>query len=333
MQFFGQGKPPVGILFDCALGSRIDDALALALLYGVDGKNEARMVSVTVSKANLKAAMLAEVIGRFYAGAVSAAFGSFSRTLPVGLSTDGKLPEDTPMLTLPLERKEYTHGIHKLNDTADPTAVIRNALTAHHDDNAIVVLAGPGTNLVKVLALPGAKELIAKKVRYLSVVAGEFPASAAEQNVKTDIAAMRRIFAEWPTPVYVAGAEVGRALPYPGASIEQDFAWSPAHPVVDAYRAYGKMPYDAPAADLAAALYAIRPKENFFQLSEPGTVRVLDDGRTQFTAAAGGKHRYLIVDPAQKDRVIRTYVELTSAKPVPKAPRFPRKQQQKEEKK
>ena len=50
MQFFGQGKPAVGVIFDSALGNHVEDALALALLYGVDGKNEARMVSVTVSK-------------------------------------------------------------------------------------------------------------------------------------------------------------------------------------------------------------------------------------------------------------------------------------------
>ena len=44
MQFPGQGKPPVGIIFDCDMGNSIDDALALALLYGFDGKNEARVI-------------------------------------------------------------------------------------------------------------------------------------------------------------------------------------------------------------------------------------------------------------------------------------------------
>ena len=76
MQFPGQGKPPVGIVFDCDMGNSIDDALAMAMLYGLDGKGEARVVSVSVSKSNLKAAALAEAIGRFYAGAVSGAFGA-----------------------------------------------------------------------------------------------------------------------------------------------------------------------------------------------------------------------------------------------------------------
>ena len=44
----------------------------------------------------------------------------------------------------------------------------------------------------------------------------------------------------------MVGAEVGEALPYPGASIESDLSWSTAHPVGDAYRAFKPMPYDAP---------------------------------------------------------------------------------------
>ena len=113
----------------------------------------------------------------------------------------------------------------------------------------------------------------------------------------SDIAAARKLFAEWPTPVVAVGSEVGDALPYPGASIEKDFAWSPAHPVVDAYRALKPMPYDAPASALAAVLHAVHPEDGYFTLSDPGTITVQDDGRTRFTPAADGRHRYLIVDP------------------------------------
>ena len=43
-----------------------------------------------------------------------------------------------------------------------------------------------------------------------------------------------------------------------------------------------------------------------------------------FPDAAGvpGRHRYLVVDAAQKDKVIQTYVETASAKPAVRAPRF-----------
>ncbi len=337
MQFPGQGKPPVGILFDTDLGS-IDEALALALLYGFDGKREARLVSVSITQHNLKAAAFCEAVGRFYMGAVSGAFGGFGRTLPVGLSTAGNMTADAPMLAEPLARRHadgkpvHESGIHQLNDTAEVTALIRNALTAQHDQNALVVLAGPATNLARLLDLPAGKDWIARKVRLLSVAAGAFPDGKPESHIQVDIPAARKLFAEWPTPIVVVGREVGETLLYPAASIEKDFAWSPAHPLVDAYRAYKPMPYDAPSGALAAVLHAVRPQETYFQLSEAGLIRVLDDGSSRFTPSAGGKHRYLIAPPAQQERTVRAFTEIASAKPVPRQSRFRPPDQQQQQK-
>lgn len=341
MQFPGQAKPPVGVILDTDMGNGIDDALALALLYGLDGKNEARVVSISVTKSNLKAAAFCEVVSRFYAGAVSGAFGAFGRTLPVGLSDSGWMAEDTPMITAPLARKNaegapvYEHGIRKLTDTAEAPAVIRNAFTSQYDQNSIVVLTGPATNLAAVLRLPGVKELIASKVRMLCLAGGSYPDGPPEFNMKSDIAAAKKLFAEWPTPIVASGHEVGAALLYPASSIEKDFAWSPSHPVADAYRAYKPMPYDAPAWALTAVLHAVRPQGGYFKLSEPGAIEVLDDGRTRFTPSPEGRHRYLVLDPAQKDRIVTTFTEIVSAKPVPRIPRFrrpdPQQQQQQQQ--
>ena len=333
MQFPGNAKPPVGTVIDMDMGNGIDDALALALLYGLDGKNETRVVSVSVSTHSLSAAAFCEVMGRFYAGSVDGGFASMRRALPVGMSGLGKPAPDTPMLTGPLSRKNaegapvYAHGLDKENDTAEPVALIRNAFTAQHDQNCIMVLTGPATTLAKVLALPGAKDLIERKVRLLSLMGGDFAGGKPEFNVKSDIAAAKKVFAEWPTPIVASGYEVGKELLYPASSIEKDFAWTPNHPLVDAYKSHKPMPYDAPTWDVTAVLHALRPNENYFKLSEPGVISVSDDGATRFTPQPGGKHRHLIYDPAQKDRVIKTYVELISAKPVPRTPRFRRPQQ------
>ena len=322
---FGQGRPPVGTVFDCDMGNSIDDALAMAMLYGLQGKNETRVVSVSVTKPNLKSAIFCSVVERFYLGEPGP-FGFAG--LPIGMSEKGKMPEDTPMLTAPLTRTTpegkpvYNRSIAKLNDTAEPIALIRNALSSQYDQNALVVLTGPATNLAGVLDLPGTSALIAQKVRYLTVAAGAFPSGPPESAIGCDIAAAKRLFAEWPTPIVVSGNEVGSALPFPASSLDKDFAWSQAHPVVDAYRASKPMPYDAPSWAMTAVLYAIRPHENYFKLSEPGTVAVLDDGRTRFTPSAAGKHRYLIADPAQKDRVIQTYTEIASLKPAGRPQRF-----------
>jgi inosine-uridine nucleoside N-ribohydrolase len=340
MQFRQQGKPPLGVIFDCDMGNSIDDALALALLYGLDGKGEARMVSISVSKSNLKAAALAEAIGRFYGGAVTGAFAAVGRTLPIGLNDDGKMAEETPMLTVPLAKKTpkgqpvYEHGIYHPYDTADAAALVRNALTSQHDQNCVVVCAGPATNLTRAMSLPGVPEMITKKAKSLVIMGGAYPEGGPEFNIKSDIPAAKKLFAEWPGQIVASGFELGEKLMFPGESIEKDFAWSPNHPVVDAYRAYKAMPYDTPTWDLTAALYAIRPQENYFKLSPPGTIQVFDDGRTKFTASESGRHRYLIFDPEQKDRIVKTYIELASAKPVERRRPFrtlPQQQQQKKQ--
>jgi len=334
MQLAGQARPPVGVVFDTGL-TRIDDALAMAVLYGFDGKNEIRVISFSVTRSNLKAAAFCEVVGSFYAGAVSAAFGAVGRTLPIGMATDGKLAEDERWFVEPLERSDadgkpvYKHAIHRMIDTADPIAVMRNALTGQYDANAIVLLSGPATNLANLLALHGAKEWITRKVKFLVVAAGAYPYGPAESCIKLDVGAAQKLFAEWPTPIVACGAEIGSALQYPASSIEKDFAWTTMHPVVDAYRTYRSMPYDAPGEAIAAALYAARPKETYFQLSDPGTITVTPEGRTKFSASADGKHRYVIVNADQKDRIIKSFTEIASAKPVPR-PRFPRPPQDKQ---
>src|SRR5580692_4703444 len=159
MQFPGQGKPPIGVIYDADIGAGIDSTLALALLYGFDGKNDVRVISVSVSRNNLSAAAFSDAVARFYAGTVSGQFGGFGRTLPIGLNDSVRKAADTPMVSITLAKQNaegkpvYDHGIHKLNDTADPAALIRNALTAQYDQNAIIVLAGPATDLAKVLDL------------------------------------------------------------------------------------------------------------------------------------------------------------------------------------
>ena len=326
MQFPSRGPQPVGIVFDSDLGDGVDGALALALVYGLEGKNEARLISTSTTKSNLKSAAFGDALARFFAGPPPAAGsfgGGFQRTAPpMGMADNGKLDADTPVLNAVLDKKTddgkpaYPNGIVKLNDTADPIALIRNAMTAQVDQNCIVLLAGPATNLVKVMDLAGTLDLIQRKVKLLIVAAGSYPEGTADPRVKADVPAARRLFAEWPTPIVAVGTEVGEALPFPGAAIEKDFAWAPAHPIVDAYRANRTMPYDAAAPSVAAALYAARP--DGFKLSAVGAIAVLDDGRTRFTPKADGHSRYLTVDPDQKDKVITSYVELASAKPTPR---------------
>jgi hypothetical protein len=291
-QFFG-GKPSIGVVYDASFGNSIDSALALALLYGLQGKSESRVISVTVSKSCLNAAIFADILVRFYTGEPN----PFMGITPIGLSLSGKMPDDTAMIASVVGKPDYPRDITKMNDTADPVATIRNALTAQYDQNALVVLAGPATNLAGVLALPGTVPLIKAKVKRLVIAAGP--------DFDSDAAAAKKLLAEWPSPIAIAPPELGAAIPFPGAAIEKDFAWSDKHPLVDAWRAVHAA--DAPATALAAALYAVRAEKNYFTLN----------GRS------------LSADSAKKEEIQQVYVELASTKPVGRPPRIrpPQKKQ------
>jgi hypothetical protein len=326
----GTAKPPIGIALEGDLGVRIDALLAIAMLNGFASKGEARKIAICIPRASLRAAQLADVATAFYSSrplpGPGGAVGGNPDSL-VGMPDGPSFATDNPPLAAILSQKtaegtpQYQSVVADTLDTADDAVLMRNMLLAQNDGNAAVVLAGPASGLARLLGLYGAKPQIATKAARLVVAVGAFPSGQPDAALASDVAAARKVFAEWPTPIVAAGAELGAALPYPGARIESDFGWSKAHPLADAYRAFKPMPYDAPASALAALLYAVHPDDGFFTLSDPGTISVLDDGRTQFAPSPDGTHRYLIADPAQTDRVIKLYRSLVSAPPAPRPTR------------
>ena len=104
----------------------------------------------------------------------------------------------------------------------------------------MVILAGPATNLADALNLAGVKDWIQHKVKYLVI----------SDHLAGDVHAAKKVLAEWPSPIVFVPADCSKDLHYPAASIEKDFAYNPKHPIVDAYKAYKPMPYDAPTTDM-----------------------------------------------------------------------------------
>ena len=282
MQAAGASKPPPGVIFDSAMSS-VGDALALTILYGLEARNEARVLSVNVSRPSLKAAIFCDLLMRF--------FGTFRR-FPVGLAAGTDIEEQGALAEV-VDRKDasgapvYPRTVQKFTDTGLVPATARNVLTAQFDGNAVMVLTGPATDVVKMLDMPGVEKLIAAKVRSLHVV---------EEGLRGDAAAAKKLLASWPTPIVMIGAEVGAAVPFPASSFEKDFTWAPNHPLVDAYRAsHGS---GLSTAGAAAAVHALRPNAGLFTFSE-GT----------------GRQRNLRVEPSRQEELARVYAELASAQP------------------
>jgi len=288
---------PVPLIFDTDIGNDVDDALALAMIHSLQSRGEVTLLAVTITKDNRYAAPYIDIVDTFYG----------RPEIPIGVVRNGKTPEDAAMIRVPVESKRYAQ---RGAAPADALDVLRTALAGAADHSVVIAQVGFSTNLARLLATD--KDLVARKVRLLSVMAGAFPLGGAEYNIKTDIPSAQKLCAEWPTPIVFSGFEIGKALLFPASAVERGFTWTKDHPVADAYRAYMKMPYDRPTWDLTAVLYGVRPDAGYFSLSAPGRVTVDERGVTHFAEAAGGPHRYLVLDPMQKGRVLEALVLLAT---------------------
>jgi inosine-uridine nucleoside N-ribohydrolase len=210
-------------------------------------------------------------------------------------------------------------------------------LLAEQSDDQSVALVQVGffTNFAKLLdSKPDAhsplngRELIAKEVKLLSMMAGAFQTvkwftQHLEYNVVKDVSAAQHLVDQWPGPIVWSGFEIGVAATYPHQSIEQDFEYVTNHPLKEAYLLYNPPPHDRPTWDPTALLYAVYPDRGYFDLSPSGRVKVLDNGATIFTPDRTDKarHRFLVMNSEQTEKVREAIVQLCVEPPSPFQPK------------
>jgi inosine-uridine nucleoside N-ribohydrolase len=293
---------PLHVIFDTDMGNDVDDALALAMLHSFASRGEVKLLAVTVSKDNPWAAEYVRVVNEYYGRG----------SIPVGIVHDGKTKDDGLYVRQVCE----LHG-RRPGNAPDAVEVLRKTLAGEDDGAVTMIQVGFSTNLARLMEstpdrysnLSG-MELVKRKVRLLTVMAGNFADSKPEYNVLTDIPAASKLFASWPTDIYLSGFEVGEKILFPAVSIENDFPRD--NPVAEAYRLYARMPYDRPSWDLTTVLYDLRPDRGYFDVSPPGDVLVSPQGATSFQPSAQGKRYFLRVDPLQAARIRDACVWLAS---------------------
>jgi inosine-uridine nucleoside N-ribohydrolase len=300
----------VPVIFDTDMGNDVDDALALGVLHALESRGECRLIAVTITKDNRWSAPYVDLVNTFYGRA----------HIPVGMVRSGVTPKDSPMVQVPSERKRpdgrpvYPRRITSGAEAPDAVALLRRVLAAEQ---------GFSTNLARLLdsgpdsasPLPG-RELAARKVRLLSIMAGNFADGKPEYNVQEDVASAQKLLGAWPTRIVASGYEIGASLLFPASSIERDFSYVTDHPLTDAYRNYQKMPYDRPTWDLTSALYAIRPDSGYFSLSPAGTITADARGGTRFSPDPKGRHHCLRVSETQRARTLEALILLASQPPA-----------------
>jgi len=295
----------VPVIFDTDMGNDIDDALALALLHALESRGECHIIAVTITKDNPWAAPYIDLVNTFYG----------RPNIPIGMvKGSGVTPEDSAMIRVPAERKRpdgsfvYPHKLLSGADAQDAVSVLRKALEGQPDHAVTIVQVGFSTNLAHLL--DDSRGLVARKVKLLVMMAGDFAKHNPEFNIKMDIPSAQKLLRDWPTPIVTSGFEIGNSMLFPASSIARDFPMN--HPVADAYRNYQKFPYDRPTWDITAALYAVRPDDGYFSLSEPGTINVDAKGVTTLIPAAGGRDRYLVTNDVQRARALEAMILLSS---------------------
>jgi inosine-uridine nucleoside N-ribohydrolase len=207
--------------------------------------------------------------------------------------------------------------------------VLRRQLAAQQDLSVVIVAVGFSTNLARLLEsspdesseLDG-RRLVARKVKLLVNMAGDFLRTRPEFNVYNDPASAQAVFDRWPTPIVTSEWQVGTDLPFPGEALTA-VADPAANPILEALKLHARsslgveFPYDQPSYDLSAALYAVEPDGGYLAVGEPGQVSVDSQGVTRFTPGGHGRHQLIERPPdtATRDRIIDRYLELVAMVP------------------
>lgn len=311
----GAQAGPVPLIFDTDIGNDVDDVLALSVLHALQSRHECQIIGVTVTKPDEMAGPFVDVIDTFYG----------RPEIPIGCVRPASDEPPTRFLSL---AQKYPHRLQRGSDAPRPAPFLRKLLAGEPDHSVVLVQVGYFSNLAALLDSPAddisplaGRELIQRKVKFLSVMAGAFQAAQQkdhflEFNVVKDIPSARKLAADWPAPIVWSGFEIGIAIPYPAASIEHDFGYVPHHPAAEAFRLYNPPHTDRPSWDLTAALYAVRPDCGYFGLSPRGKVMVDADGFTHFSPEANGRDQFLVLQAGQMPRVKEALVELASQPPT-----------------
>tara|TARA_R110002095_G_scaffold204042_2_gene186498 strand:- start:2647 stop:3699 length:1053 start_codon:yes stop_codon:yes gene_type:complete len=315
---------PVPLIFDTDIGNDVDDVLALGMIHALEARGDCKLLAVTITKDNPLAASFTDAVNTFYG----------KGDIPIGICQSGVTPEAGKFNVLAQKmdngKPRFPHDLTDAKQIPDAVSVLRNALAGAEDGSVVIAQVGFSTNLANLLKSSGDKispltgeELVKQKVSLLSIMAGAFEkiphkgklVDHREYNIVKDIPAAQKLASDWPTPVVWSGYEIGLSVAYPHESIEEDYNYTPHHPLAEAYILYNPPPHNRPTWDLTSVLYAVFPHRGYFDLSEAGDVIVQANGLTTFEKTDKGRHRYLKRNEQQRQRVIEALVQLSSQPP------------------
>ena len=307
------------VIYDTDMGPDIDDALALAALHAYESQGMAHIAAVTLSRNSDTGARYIDLLNTFYARPdipVGVYRGETSKdTAEHGYTRDivnsGKYP-------FSLDVNRLTHGY----------LLMRDVLRASPDNSVIIIQVGFSTNTARLLE--DYPDLVARKARLLSVMAGDFvmpeghAGSHGEFNVNIHPSSARTVFDRWPNQMVVSEVNLGASILYPLSSIRNDFNYVTNHPIKDSYlnstydwHHENGNSYDMRSWDITSVVAAIEPNV-IPRVLGPGKISLTSNNNTLFSKG-GGSHYVLAeagqLSGTQRQQLIDLMVQLTSTPP------------------
>ena len=315
---------PINFIMETDIGNDIDDVIAMDLLYKYADAGIINLLGVCINKEGLRTGEFVDILNTWYG----------HPDIPIGIIHDGAVCDGVKfnytMMVSGMETPEgqpvFARSLKDHDNLPEATTLYRKLLSKAEDHSVVIASVGFSTSLARLLDTPAdeyspltGKELVAKKVKLLSTMAGCFSDTTRhEYNVVIDIPSAKKVFEEWPTPLVTSPWELGAEVKYPAESIDNDFDWVEGlHPLREAYYHYQPRPYNSPTWDPTAVLYAVEG-DKWFDVSEPGFITINSVGASIFTPDPNGNRRYLMIDEAKGEAIKDHFIAMVTTTPANK---------------
>lgn len=320
------------VVFDTDMGNDCDDVLAQVMLLSYAQQARAEILCIATNKDNALSPKFVRLICEYYG------LGD----IPVYAVRNGASPLDGHFLRQTFDRKtpdgKPAHTLKNGSESfADSVSGLRKTLAAQPDNSVVYISVGFFSNLARLIeSKPDAvsplsgRELVAKKVKYISAMAGGFTPAAfwgrttdrvyPEYNVIVDLPASKTVLENPPCPVVLSPFELCINLRFPYYSVLHDFKNPSENPASFACDTYVRRIFNASKNtleldrymwDLTSVLFVFEPQ--LFGVSAAGEVEVARNGVTTFIPSKDGKSgkiRYLTMKPQQERKIVSKCVEL-----------------------
>lgn len=299
----------------------IDDAIAVDILHKYIDMGKAEVLAVNINKGGLLPAEFADAVNTFYGRG----------DIPIGIIEGAAHNDDNDCyIRRTLDSANFKHSIADYGTLPAAWELSRKLLAGQADASVTFVSTGSTTNLAKLLDSPAdsyspltGKELVARKVKMLAIVACDFREGGrlTDFNVAKDVPSAVKVFSEWPTDIVISPVELGDKVLYYGENIgdlewyKRPFQQEFVNPVALGYRLFKQMPYNHPMWGPATTIFAVEGEGDIFSTGTRGTISIDGKGISTFRENPSGHHRILTVDGRHVQQAEKLIMDLVYRRP------------------